>query len=239
MVGCDCAVCTSADPRDQRLRSSVLLTRGEAAIVIDTTPEFRLQMLRAKARRLDAVLLTHNHADHVHGLDDVRPYCFRQRMTIPVYGNEPTITWVRQHYAYVWQAPQEGGGLPKIDLHAVEGPFRTCDLTVTPLPVRHGVVLVYGYRIGDLAYIPDVSEIPDATRPLLAGVRTLILDAVRYAPHSTHFHVDRAVEEGRRVGAALTVLTHLNHDILHARLAAELPPGFAVAWDGMEIPVTA
>ncbi len=238
MVGCSCAACTSTDPRDRRMRSSVLLQWTDTVVVIDTTPEFRMQMLRANVKRLDAVLLTHNHADHVHGLDDVRPFCFLQNTTIPVYGNEPTLGWVREHYSYVWNAPQKGGGLPRISLEVVDRPFTINGVSFTPLPVMHGILPVYGYRVGDLAYIPDVSEIPESTYPLLANLNTLIIDAVRFRPHSTHFHVARSIEEGRRIGAGTTIFTHLNHDIVHARLERELPDGFALAHDGMVMEIT-
>ncbi len=239
MVACTCEACQSDDPRDQRYRASALIQWPEGTVVIDTTPEFRLQMLREQVMRLDAVLLTHNHADHVHGLDDIRPFTLRTDRAMPVYGNADTLDWVRQHYAYVWEAKQLGGGLPKMDLHVADAPFTVRGVTFTPIPVLHGIVNAFGFRVGDLAYIPDVSEIPDASRPLLEGLRTLVVDAVRFRPHSTHFHVDRAVEEARRIGAPQTFLTHMNHDIVHAKLEADLPDGIDVAYDGLEIDVEA
>lgn len=240
MVGCSCPACTSADPRDNRLRSSVLLEWHDGTsprvAVIDTTPELRLQLLRERVSRLDAVLITHNHADHIHGLDDVRPFCFRQDERIPVYGRDDTLAWTRQHYAYVWEAVEVGGGLPRIDLFPVREAFTVRGLPVTPLEVLHGQRPIYGYRFGNCAYISDVSQIPEETFRQLEGVDTLILDAVRYKPHKTHFHLEAAVAAARRVGARQTYFTHMNHDFLHGKLSDELPSGMAPAYDGLRLP---
>ena len=235
MLSCACGTCLSPDPRDKRLRASALLRWPGTTVVIDTTPEFRLQMLRADARSLDAVLLTHNHADHVNGLDDLRQFTFGSKRRIPVYGYPQTMRWVRSHFDYVWEATQVGGGLPKIDLVAVTGPFSINGVRITPVPVQHGVLTVYGYRVGDVAYISDASAIPDDSMALLTGLDTLFLDAVRYRPHSTHFHVSTAVEQARIIGARQTYLTHLNHDLLHSRLEAELPDGVSPAYDGLGV----
>jgi len=233
MLACQCPTCLSPDPRDQRLRSSVLLRWSNTVVVVDTTPEFRLQMLRANPPSLDAVLLTHNHADHVHGFDDLRAFTFGSDRKIPVYGSSSTLRWVREHFRYIWEAEQIGGGLPKVDLRSVEAPFVIAGVEITPVPVKHGILDIYGYRIGDLAYISDVSHIPESSFALLQGVRTLILDAVRRRPHATHFHLEAALEAAHRLGAERTYLTHLNHDYLHADLEAELPPGVAPAYDGL------
>ncbi len=235
MAGCDCRVCRSSDPRDNRLRSSALLSWNGRNAVIDTTPEFRMQMLRAEVGTLDAVLITHNHHDHIHGLDDVRPYCFKRDGLLPVYASDKTCTWIRKHYDYIWNARQRGGGLPRIELHAIRAPFALHGLTVTPLPVMHGKTEVFGYRAGDIAYISDVSEIPPASWTLLEGVKTLVLDATRPEPHETHFHTDAAVDVVRRLGVERAVFTHLNHDLPHTELARRLPPGMEPAYDGMVI----
>lgn len=239
MVGCLCPACTSDDPRDRRYRASVLLQWSKATVVVDTTPEFRLQMLRAGVMKLDAVLYTHNHADHIHGLDDVRPFCFLHDTEIDVYGDPHTIGYLREHYDYFWNAPQKGGGLPRVAMHATEDPFEIAGVTVIPVPVLHGRVPIYGYRIGDCAYITDVSEIPPSSMKLIEGVRTFIVDAVRYQPHSTHFNVEEAVNVARIVGAEQTYLTHMNHDIVHADLERELPESFAPACDGLEVTIHA
>ena len=233
MLACQCPTCLSTDPRDHRMRSSVLLRWNETAVVIDTTPEFRLQLLRAEQRSLDAVLLTHNHADHIHGFDDLRAFTFGRDRGIPVFGHPETLRWMREHFRYIWEAKQIGGGLPKVELRPVEAPFSLGGVHVVPILVKHGILDIYGYRIGDIAYISDVSHIPESSFALLKGVRTLILDAVRRRPHATHFHLDAAVAAARRVQADQTYLTHLNHDFLHGDLAAELPPGIAPAYDGL------
>jgi phosphoribosyl 1,2-cyclic phosphate phosphodiesterase len=235
MIGCDCETCTSTDPRDARFRSSVLVEWHRGRVVVDTTPEFRLQMLRAHVNRLDAVLLTHNHADHVQGLDDIRQFNFRTGEAMPVYATRATLDWVRRRFDYVWDALQVGGGLPRLDLVPVDGPFTVAGLRIVPIPVKHGLLDVLGFRFGDFAYISDVSEIPDSSYALLEGVRTLVLDAVQYRPHRTHFHLDAAIAASRRVGAARTYLTHLNHRFLHRRLAAQLPPAITPAHDGLVV----
>lgn len=239
MLACRCETCMSSDSRDKRLRASALLRWPGSTVVIDTTPEFRIQMLRAGAQSLDAVLLTHNHADHVNGLDDLRQFTFGSKRRIPVYGHPQTMGWVRHHFDYVWEATQVGGGLPKIDLIKVEAPFVVNGVRFTPIPVQHGVLTVYGYRVGDVAYISDVSAIPRESMSLLAGLDTLFLDAVRYRPHSTHFHVATAVEAAQRIGARQTYLTHLNHDLMHRSLEKELPAGIAPAHDGLVVRATA
>ena len=233
MLGCDCETCTSEDPRDRRFRSSLLLRWRDTVVVIDTTPEFRLQMLRARCQSLDAVLLTHCHADYVAGLDDVRPFSFGNSRRIPVYGNAENLGLIKKRFDYVWNAPQIGGGLPKIELRPVTDPFVIDQVEIVPVPIQHGIISIYGYRVGNMAYISDVSAIPESSMALLQGVEILIIDAVRYRPHATHFHLDAAIEASRAIGAKQTYFTHLNHDFLHRRLAAELPAGMAPAYDGL------
>lgn len=237
MPACSCPGCLSSDPCDKRLRSSALLQYNGVNVVIDTTTDFRQQALRARMQRLDAVLLTHNHADHVMGLDDVRPFCFRQEGEIPFYGSEDCLRWVRGHFNYIWEAKQVGGGLPRIELNPVRGgeAFDLFGARVTPLPVLHGELAIYGYRIGNLGYICDVSHIPDTTFALLAGIEYLIIDGLRTREHPTHFNFAQAIAAARRSGARRIWFTHISHDSLHAQLVAELPEGFAPAYDGMKI----
>jgi len=235
MLACRCPVCTSPDPRDRRYRASVLLQWAGTTVVVDTTPEFRLQMLRANVRSLDAVLITHNHADHISGFDDLRQYTLRTGRAIPVYGPPSALSWIRRRFDYIWEAQQKGGGLPLVDLTPVQVPFEIRGVRIVPVPVYHGRIVVYGYRLGDFAYVTDVSDIPPASYALLAGVRHLLIDAVRRRPHSTHFHLDAALEAAGRIGAEQTWLTHLSHHFLHRSLEEELPPGVRPAWDGLVI----
>jgi phosphoribosyl 1,2-cyclic phosphate phosphodiesterase len=165
----------------------------------------------------------------------VRSFNIAQRRSIPLYGSPAMTAFLREHFRYIWEPLQEGGGLPQIELRPVESPFEIAGMRVTPLPLLHGKLPIYGWRVGGIAYLTDVSRIPDATWPLLSGLDALVVDAVRYQPHDTHFHVAAAVEAARRIGARRTFLTHLNHDFLHAKLAAELPPGIEPAYDGLAI----
>jgi phosphoribosyl 1,2-cyclic phosphate phosphodiesterase len=239
MLGCDCPGCTSDDPRDNRWRASALLQWEGCTVVIDLTPEFRLQMLRAGVTSLDAVLLTHCHADHIHGLDDVRPYGFLRKDPIPFYADGHTSEHIRTHFPYIWSPRAQGGGIPRIELRPVAEPFPVGGVEIVPVPVLHGEMPILGFRVGDMAYLTDCSAIPETSLPLLEGVRTLFLDAVRYKPHPTHFHLDAAIDAARRVGAERTFFTHLNHDFVHAALERECPPGMAPAYDGMVVDVRA
>jgi phosphoribosyl 1,2-cyclic phosphate phosphodiesterase len=239
MPGCSCPACSSTDPRDSRYRASALLQWNGKNLVIDTGPEFRLQMLREKVPGIDAVLYTHHHADHIHGLDDLRSYTFLTGKSVPLYGQADTLEWIRHHHDYIWNAVQKGGGLPLVELCPVAQPFNLFGVDVIPVPVLHGILPVFGYRFGGAAYISDVSAIPVESKRLLAGLEVLIIDAVRYRPHSTHFNVEGAVAMAQELKPKLTILTHLNHDIVHAKLAEELPEGIVPAWDGMRIALKA
>lgn len=235
VVGCDCAVCTSTDPRNRRLRPGVLLELPAGAILFDTSPDFREQALRHGIARVDAVLYTHPHADHVFGLDDLRVFNFRQRAPIPCFGSEPTIARLRQIFAYVFEAGQEGGGKPRLELEAVAGPFELLGERVLPVPVWHGTMPVLGYRIGPFALVTDVNRIPEESLAQLAGLELLILSALRYRPHPTHFSIAEAVEVARRIGARRTLFTHIAHEVDHVTLSRELPPGVEPGFDGLVV----
>jgi phosphoribosyl 1,2-cyclic phosphate phosphodiesterase len=233
VIGCTCAVCTSTHPRNRRWRPGLKLETAGGVILIDTPTDLRAQALRFGLPRLDAVVYTHPHADHVFGLDEIRIFNFRQRAPIPCYGSAATLAALRRTFAYVFEETQEGGGKPRLDLIEIDGPFRLLGLPFLPVPVWHGETEVLGYRLGSFAYVTDCSRIPEESYRLLAGVETLILDALRYRPHSTHFSVQEAIAAAARIGARRTVLTHLAHEIDYAAPAVELPPGVEFGYDGL------
>ena len=235
VIGCDCAVCRSSDPRNRRTRAGILLELERGTIVIDTSPDFREQALRVDLRRVDAVLYTHQHADHVFGLDDLRIFNFLQRSSIPCFGPAATMERLRQIFAYVFDDSPEGGGKPKLDFRAVREPFALLGETVTPVPVMHGEMEVFGYRLGRFACVTDVSHIPESSYALLEGLDLLVLSALRFRAHPTHFSFDEAVEAARRIGAKRTLFTHIAHDVDHARGEAGLPPGIGIGHDGLVV----
>ena len=237
MIGCDCAVCQSRDPRDNRTRPSVYLSLPDGTRVqIDTGPDFRTQALRHRLPRIDAVLYTHGHADHVLGLDDLRRYNHLQHGRIPCYGDTQTIGELRRTFGYIFdRATPAGGGLPEIDLHVVETPFTLGAAEIVPVPLWHGRRLVQGYRIGSLAYLTDCSAIPETSWPLLEGVDVVVLDALRHRPHPTHFTVAQALEVVERLAPSHAWFTHICHDLPHAATTASLPDGVDLAYDGLSV----
>lgn len=240
VAGCDCEVCASRDPRDDRMRSSVLVRHGKKSVIIDTGPEFRMQCIRARVMHLDAILLTHDHADHLHGLDDVRAFSKFQRRVLPVWGNAQTIRTVRDRFAYIWNAPQRGGGLPEVILHEASGPFREAGLDFVPVPILHGKLEILGYRLGDMAYLTDVSAIPETSLPLLEGLETLVLSCVRYRFHQTHLNLRGVKRLHKAIQPKRTLLTHLTHYFSHADLIAEFADAgmdIAPACDGMRVTI--
>lgn len=237
VVGCRCRVCTSSDPRDQRLRQSVAIESGGKHFLIDTTPDMRLQLLRHPIPRLDFLLFTHSHADHVMGLDDIRPFNFRQREPIHAYANALTAKAVRRAFSYIWDdRSQIGGGKPQLELHEVSGPFTHEGVDIVPIPVTHGDWTIFGFRIGPFAYITDTNGVPPSSIELLRGVEVLALDGLRVAPpHPTHFTIAESVQCAQQIGARMTYLIHLTHDVEHAVVDARLPEGVRLAWDGLEV----
>jgi len=248
MIGCDCSICRSTDPRDKRSRPSILIQRtdpddgGSALresvrhILVDTSTDLRQQALTHDMRRVDAILFTHSHADHVLGLDEVRRFNVIQHSAIPAYGDERTLADIRQSFVYMFNgAPPPGGGIPKVDLTTVMGPFSLGGVEILPVPVLHGRRPILGFRMGSFAYLTDCSAIPDPSWPLLEGVRTLVLDALRYKPHPTHFSVDEAIEAAARIGADRTYFTHICHDLPHETTNASLPGNVQLCYDGMKL----
>lgn len=233
IIGCSCEVCTSPNPKNRRTRCSIWVEVRGLHLLVDVAPEFRLQAVRDGLRWVDAVLLTHTHADHIMGMDDLRIFSQRSRRAVPIYGSPEALKVIRRVFAYVFEPGQEGGGKPQFDLREVRGPFSIRGVPILPILVYHGRLPVYAYRIGDFAYVTDVSFIPAASLEQLRGVRWLILDALRYEPHPTHFSVGEALQVVEILKPEQTYLTHLCHRLEHERDGARLPPGVAFAYDGL------
>ena len=236
-IGCECETCTSDDPRDKRLRVSVLVEHGGRTILIDTSSDFRQQALRAGLRRLDAVLVTHCHADHIFGLDDIRPLNFRHG-ALGVYANERAWADIRRIFKYIFEPTHFGGGLPQVLAHAVTHGASFClgpGLQITPVEVVHGRLPVMAYRLNDFAYATDLSEIPPASLDLLRDLDALVLDCLRLRPHPTHLWLERSLEYVRELRPRRAYFTHIAHDIKHARDSALLPDGVEWGYDGLEI----
>ena len=237
VVGCNCDVCRSTNPKNTRLRQSVKVEHRGRTFIIDTTPDLRTQLLRYPTPKIDFVLFTHAHADHMMGLDDIRPYNFIHRRAIDGYANAATAKGIRRAFSYIWDPDSQiGGGKPQLDLHEVDGPFDAAGIRIIPIPVRHGDWIVLGYRIGPFAYITDTNGIPDSSRELLEGIDTLAIDGLRTAPrHPTHFIIPEAIEAARQVGPRQTWLIHLSHDVDHDRVEASLPASVNLAYDGLTL----
>jgi phosphoribosyl 1,2-cyclic phosphate phosphodiesterase len=236
VIGCDCAVCRSADPRDRRSRSSAVVHAGERVYLIDTATELRLQSLAVGLRRLDAVLMTHAHADHTGGFDDLRRFNELRNRHLPVYADPGTAAILRDRFAYTFVDTYPFyGGKPDLTLHVVDRPFELFGGTVVPVPVFHGRLPILGYRFGDLAYVTDAKTIPPSSMDLLRGLDVLVLNALRDRPHPTHLSLAEAIAIVADLRPRVAYLTHLSHDLGHAAVTARLPPGIAVAHDGLSV----
>jgi phosphoribosyl 1,2-cyclic phosphate phosphodiesterase len=241
-IGCSCAVCRSTDLRDRRNRSGAVVEAGGATLLIDTPPELRLAMLAAGIRAVDAVLYTHDHADHVHGIDDLRALSGKGRGQLPIYGPAGALRRMRQRFDYIFDPlarPIPGSSRPDVTTTALEPGVEAAiaGVVVLPLQFSHGPTTVLGYRFGPLAYLTDVREVPGPARAALRGLEVLVLNALFHRPHPTHLSVPEAVETARAIGARRTYLTHLTHETGHAALLAELPPGIEPAYDGLVVEV--
>jgi phosphoribosyl 1,2-cyclic phosphate phosphodiesterase len=239
MIGCRCAVCRSADPRNQRTRCSGLVRVGDVALLIDTSTDLRAQALRHGLEHLDAVLYTHAHADHLHGIDDLRSFTLRQRAPLPCYGDAATIRLIRERYQYIFADPELRlrWSIPRLDLRELSGPVDIAGVPVIPVPLLHGRLPVLGFRIGRFAYLTDCSEIPPASWELLRDLHTLVLDGLRPRPHETHFSISQAVDVVARLAPTQAYLTHLTHDVDHGPVEAQLPAGVRLAYDGLQADV--
>lgn len=237
-LGCDCKVCTSADPRDNRLRPSVAIQYEGRTVLIDTTPDFRQQALRAGVKHIDAILYTHAHADHIMGLDDVRPLSLRQRAPIPIYGSMETLDSIRSAFSYVFTDVETLSTIPKVSTHVLNGSaLELFGLVFQPVPLMHGRGSVYGFRFGAAAYLTDHSDIPAESLAMLHGLDVLFLDALRHKPHPTHTTVSQALRYVEQLGPKRTWFTHLSHDLPHAITEEQLPPHVRLAYDGLQIAI--
>lgn len=240
-LGCHCAVCRSTDPRDKRTRvGAVVESDAGTRLLLDTPPELRLQLLAAGIEHVDAVLYTHDHADHLHGIDDIRAFSVRRTSALPVYGPASALAEVAQRFRYIFDErmrPLPGTSKPEAKAHGVEAgrPFSVADLEITPVQVPHGGATVFAYRIGPLAYVTDAKSLPARAIDVLRGAKVLVLNALFRTEHPTHLSISEALSAAAEVGAERTYLTHLTHHNFHADLEAELPPGIAPAFDGLTV----
>jgi phosphoribosyl 1,2-cyclic phosphate phosphodiesterase len=233
MVGCSCQVCNSENPRDMRTRSSLLLSYNDRTVLVDTTTDLRVQMLRHHVRRIDAVLFTHAHADHVNGIDDLRGFHFIHKEIIPCFASPATLKMLHNGFSYIFNEHEGSGYTPLLESHAITAPTELFGQVVTPIPLVHGRTDSLGYRIGTCAYLTDCSAIPDSSLELLHGLDILVVDGLRWTEHPFHFNIAGAVDATRQIGAARTILTHLTHEIAYSE-ENKLPSGYEFAYDGME-----
>ncbi len=236
-VGCTCATCSSTDPRNKRTRCSSMVTLDDGRVIlIDTSPDLRQQALRENMRRVDAVLYTHTHADHLHGIDDLRAFCQLNRCQIPLYSYPEAVTHIQEKFGYTLRDPiPQFWDLPVLAAHVVDAPFEAAGQWVTPIPVMHGKIRIYASRIGNLVYMTDVSEIPEQSYDLLQGVDLLLIDCLREKPHPTHVNVEQSLALIARIGARRNVLIHMTHELEYHTLQASVGANIAVGYDGMQL----
>lgn len=241
-IGCDCATCRSTDPCDRRNRTAALIDTAQATLLIDTPPELRLQLLAAGVSRVDAVLYTHLHADHVHGIDDLRSISNLRTTPLPLYGPATTMDHLAHRFHYIFDpgvAPLAGTSKPRLNATAITAWQSTpiAGIEVLPLGLRHGRETVFGYRVGPVAYLTDVEAVTDQAIHALAGVELLVLSALWWRPHPTHLSIPQAIDAAARIGARRTILTHLTHETSHAELLQRLPAGVEPGFDGLVVEV--
>jgi len=236
VIGCACATCTSSDPRNVRTRcSAAIKTDSGEVLLIDTGPDLRLQALREGIIRTDAVLYTHTHADHLNGIDDLRNFCFLQNQPIPVFGNDITINSIRDRFSYAFAPPSHHWDKPVLTSHIVDSGFDFAGVHITPIPVLHGKLPIFGYRINNFVYITDVSEIPEASFELMLGLDLLLLDCLHYRPHPTHINFEKSLEYALRINAKRTYLIHMTHQMEFSEVTPKLPPNVFLAYDGLRL----
>jgi phosphoribosyl 1,2-cyclic phosphate phosphodiesterase len=240
MIGCTCRVCRSTDPRDKRLRPSIYLdVPTHAKLLVDTGPDLRQQALANEVTRVDAVLFTHGHADHILGLDEVRRFNAIQGGAIPCYANAETWETLRRTFSYIFDGmPRLGGGIPQLEVLEIGGPFTVHGVRVIPVPLWHGHMPVLGFRFGNFAYLTDCNRLDDEAWELVRGIDTLVIDALRDRPHSTHFSVQEALDVIARIAPRCAFTTHMTHDLGHAATSSRLPAGVELAYDGLVLDVS-
>lgn len=240
VINCDCPVCTSDDPKHRRLRSSIRIQANGTTLLVDCGVDFRQQMLENRTERIDAVLITHTHADHVHGIDDLRAFCFRQRERIPIFTSDAFIKDIECRFAYAFNPPQKGGGVPMLTINeiATGETVHIKGLTVLPLHIKHGKLSILGFRLGKFAYMTDCSGIPEETLPLLEGVDTIIISALREHPHPTHFNFEQALQAAKDLGVKRAYFIHFTCNVDYKKLEAELPEWARLTYDGLEFTVS-
>lgn len=237
VIGCDCAACRSSDPRDNRMRSSAMFSKDGEMVIIDTGPDFRQQMLQHSHGHLAGVLYSHEHNDHVIGIDDLRPYCFRQHENIPLYGLKRVVDNIKARFAYAF-SDNPYPGVPTLSLHKIEAGdnIQLGGMTFTAIPVLHGSLPILGYRCEDMAYLTDVKQLEAAALDTLNNLRVLVISCLQHQQHHSHLNLEEALELIQKIGAERTFLTHLSHRFPpHALLQLELPKGVEVGFDGLEV----
>lgn len=233
MVGCSCPVCTSDDPRDKRTRTSLLVENNDKYILVDTATDLRTQAIRERIPTIDAVLYTHPHADHIHGIDDLRGFHFISRRIIPCYATSETLAEIDSKFSYIFTGHPGYGYHQLLEPHPLDGPLSLFGVNITPVPLLHGSMPSTGFRFGNFAYLTDCSSIPEASMQLLTGLDILVIDALRRTPHPHHFNFESAMDISGQIGARQTYFTHLTHEISH-REETQLPEGIFLAFDGLK-----
>ena len=234
MVGCGCAVCSSPDPRDKRTRASILVQTAGRYILVDTSTDLRKQVIREKIPHVDAVLFTHSHADHIHGIDDLRGFHFIHKRIIPCYGGKETIATITRNFSYVFKGMEDAEYAPLLESHVISGPFSLFGLRIIPISLIHGTMPTTGYRFNNVAYLTDVSRIPEASLAQLTGLETLIIDALRYTPHSNHLNIEGALRVVEKLRPGRAIFTHLTHEVPYAD-REKLPDNVEFAYDGLTL----